>query len=292
MGRGTGLAALAAAASALALLSPVATGAGAQPPAPVHLSYGPAGEQELYCWLPPRVTGSLVVLTVHGGGWVGGSPLDGVAALNARLLAEGVPSCSAGYRPATDAPWPAQRRDLSAALALVRDRARGWGVASPAVALIGVSAGGHLVLDAARRGGPGPCAAVAYSPPTSLALLRRDALRGARQAWLARAAGVLAPTAALAASASPGRRPSRRDAPALLFASRDEWVSPAHARRYAAAYRELPRRPDVRVKVLPGRGHALEYLPVPGVWAGTTAFVRAHCGPPAEPWLARGWPAP
>jgi acetyl esterase len=281
----------------LAVLNPSA-GVAAPSASTLHASYGAAAHQDFHCWLPTRAAGPLVVVTLHGGGWVGGDALDRISQLNRRLLIADVPSCSVNYRPATEAPWPAQQQDVVLALRAVTARARLWGVGKPEIAVIGESAGGHLALDAASRGSGRRrvCAAVAYSAPTSIALAVQAAGRGTKQAWLVGAAARLAPNPGAANAATIPHDASAADAPALLFASRNEWVPAAHTRRYVAAYAGLA--PRVRAVYLTGARHGLEYaLEDASVWTRTLSFVRRQCAPRSrtagdvalEPWVVDGW---
>lgn len=244
---------------------------------PTRLSYGEGGAHDYLAYLPAGRSTDLAVLLVHGGSWVGGSA-EGTARYNQRLYAQGIASFSIDYRLATRAAWPAQRHDLAGALAAIRAKAADWHINPRRIAVIGVSAGGHLALDLADRAGPdGVCAVVSYSGPTSMQLVLDEAGDGPKQHRLAHAVRLLAPTAKDRRAATLPASPSARDAPALLFAAQDEWVDARNTTRYAEAYRGLP--VDVEAVVLPGVSrHASGYaLTVPDVWYRTVAFLHRHC---------------
>ena len=123
------------------------------------------------------------------------------------------------------------------------------------------------------------CAGVAYSPPTSMALIRSQSRKGRMQRSLYRSSRVLAPTRSQARSASLPVTPSASDAPALLFAGQKEWLSAANSTGYAAAYRRRHVHLDVRAVVLQGeRKHGGGYATRDrDVWTRTMAFLRTHC---------------
>ena len=258
--------------SAQAGTAATATGA----PTGSMLFYGNRAKQNYDAWIPPQPSTRMAVVTIHGGSWVHGSTA-GMAVFNRRLYALGIPSFSIDYRPADEAAWPAQNQDVMLALADIRRNAAQWGIDPARIALIGSSAGGHLALSVASIQGRAATCVVAYSPPTSIALVEHQAGLGYRQADLARHAAQLAPSKAKMRAATLPITPSRSDAPALLFAGQQEWVTPQHARRYAAAYRNVPL--DVRTVIRHGEGrHAGGYADVePGVWQSTLAFIDKHC---------------
>ena len=260
-----------------ALASSTAGGATRSTPTSPQLYYGGRAEQAYDAWIPPVPTTRMAVVTIHGGSWVRGSTA-GMAVFNQRLYALGIPSFSIDYRRADEAPWPAQNQDVVLALADIRSRAATWGIDPNRIALIGSSAGGHLALSVASiQGRSATCAVVAYSPPTSIALIEGQASRGYREQQLARHAAQLATTRAKAPAATLPVTPSRTDAPALLFAGSQEWVLPENSRRYVAAYRHV--HLDVRLVIRKGDGrHANAYAGVePSVWTSTMSFIDKHC---------------
>ncbi|MEO2106731.1 MAG: alpha/beta hydrolase [Actinomycetota bacterium] len=105
-----------------------------------------------------------VVLYVHGGGFVFGSPAThrGLTGELSRRL--GWPVLSLGYRLAPEHPFPAAADDVLQAWRWLLD----GGIDPAKVVLAGDSAGGHLALGlpsrAVREGLPVPAAVVALSP--------------------------------------------------------------------------------------------------------------------------------
>jgi acetyl esterase/lipase len=89
-------------------------------------------------------TGRPVVMFIHGGGWKMGSASHHTA--HARRLAEdGYVTVSIDYRLVPDGVFPRQVQDSQCALSFVRAHADEWGLDPARVAVIGYSAGGHLV---------------------------------------------------------------------------------------------------------------------------------------------------
>ena len=120
-------------------------------------------------WLTPRGALPGVVLYAHGGGFVSCSVATHrpIAAALARFTRRRV--FSVEYRLAPEAPLPAAHVDVTAAFDYVTKS-----MAQPsAVALVGDSAGGNLVLSLAVRlrdsGRTAPACVVAFSPWTDLA---------------------------------------------------------------------------------------------------------------------------
>ncbi|MFI7585898.1 alpha/beta hydrolase fold domain-containing protein [Spongisporangium articulatum] len=263
----------------LAIGSPLATSdaVGATAAIPFELTYGKHRRQNYLAYLPERRTSQLAVVVVHGGGWVAGDA-QAVSAFNQRLYDAGIASFSINYRLATDARWPAQREDLASALADIRSHARTWGFNVNTVAVMGISAGGHIALDLAS--GPRAnetCGVVSYSGPTSMDLVLEDAGQGPKQRDLAAAVRKLTPTRALRASATVPHTPGPDDAPALLFAGQYDWVDARNTSQYGAAYAGVPL--EVDAVVLPGeQRHASAYaLTVPSVWNRTMDFLTRNC---------------
>ncbi len=112
--------------------------------------YGP-DPRHTWRWTHPpgEASGGLLLVLLHGGGWVGGDQDDLAGAADA-LARHGLATCTLNYRLAPDHPFPAQADDLVLALSRID---------APDLVLVGHSAGGHLAalvtLDPrylARRG--------------------------------------------------------------------------------------------------------------------------------------------
>lgn len=107
-----------------------------------------------------------IVIVVHGGSWHGGNRKD-LPELNYYLASQGYLVAAISYRFAPEFPDPAATEDLEAAIEYLKVNAARLGGDSTRIALVGRSAGAHLVLlsayrkrDAAIRG------VVAFYPPT------------------------------------------------------------------------------------------------------------------------------
>ncbi len=86
-----------------------------------------------------------VVVFIHGGGWSGGDRA-GYASQAAKQASSGdYAAISVGYRLSGEAKWPAQIHDAKAAIRWVRGHAKELGLDADRIAVMGSSAGGHLV---------------------------------------------------------------------------------------------------------------------------------------------------
>ena len=109
---------------------------------------------------------SPVVIVVHGGSWHGGDRED-LADLNFYLASRGYAVAAISYRFAPEFPDPAQTEDLNAAITYLKNNAAPLGIDPNMFALIGRSAGGHLVLlSAYKNADPAIRGVVALYPPT------------------------------------------------------------------------------------------------------------------------------
>lgn len=116
-------------------------------------------------WItPPGADTSRVVLYLHGGGYILGSPETHLETVFRLVKCAGVRALSVDYRLAPEHVWPACREDAVAAYRWLL----GQGVAPSHIALAGDSAGGGLTLStllALRDAGlPLPGAAAFFSP--------------------------------------------------------------------------------------------------------------------------------
>jgi acetyl esterase/lipase len=89
-----------------------------------------------------------LVITIHGGSWVGGSRSD-LPELNHYLAARGYAVAALSYRLAPKNPFPAATDDVNAALDYLKSRAARFGIDSTRIVLVGRSAGGQLALQSA-----------------------------------------------------------------------------------------------------------------------------------------------
>jgi acetyl esterase/lipase len=88
------------------------------------------------------------VMVIHGGGWNGGDRAE-FAPFNRWLAGKGYAVAAISYRLAPKDPWPAQRDDIAASIAFLKERADSLGIDATKLILLGRSAGGHLAEAAA-----------------------------------------------------------------------------------------------------------------------------------------------
>lgn len=109
------------------------------------LAYGRDPLQQADVW-PAARPGAPLVVFVHGGGWKRGDKamMDGSAKL-AHWHAQGYAVASVNYRLVPEATVEQQGADLAAAIALLKQRSGVLGIDPKRIALVGHSAGAHLV---------------------------------------------------------------------------------------------------------------------------------------------------
>ena len=83
------------------------------------------------------------VIVIHGGGWDNGDRAQ-ISPFNDWLARCGYAVAAVSYRLAPEAIWPAQREDVRAAVAFVKEHAADWGVDPSRIVLLGRSAGGQI----------------------------------------------------------------------------------------------------------------------------------------------------
>jgi acetyl esterase/lipase len=106
-----------------------------------------------------------LVITLHGGSWVGGDRKD-LPELNYYLASRGYVVAALSYRFAPKYPFPAASEDVNAAIDYLKSRALNLGIDPSKIVLIGRSAGGQLALHAAYTRGDSAIRGVAalYAP--------------------------------------------------------------------------------------------------------------------------------
>lgn len=94
-----------------------------------------------------------LVAYVHGGGYIGGSPLldvteqrNGFGSALSVLLDNGFAVASLGYRLAREAGWPVQVTDLKSGLRFLAMHGHHWGIEGSSIGLAGHSAGARLAV--------------------------------------------------------------------------------------------------------------------------------------------------
>ena len=85
-----------------------------------------------------------LVVYIHGGGWMGGSKQEARPVADALTSTGDYAVASINYRLIQDAVWPAQLDDCKAAIRFLRARAGQYGIDPDRIAVMGISAGGHL----------------------------------------------------------------------------------------------------------------------------------------------------
>jgi acetyl esterase/lipase len=190
---------------------------------------------------PPRP----LVVFVHGGGWRNGDKQSGQVRV-ARFVATGkYIGATIGYRLSNDATWPAQVHDCKAAIRWLRANAEKYGIDKDRIAVMGTSAGGHLVamLGVSQRvrgleGTIGPhldqssrvtCVVDQYGPTELLTmddypgrLTHNDA--GSPESLLV--GGPIQQNKATSRNASPLTHVSRDDVPILIVHGTDDPLVP------------------------------------------------------------------
>jgi len=102
-------------------------------------------------------------ILVHGGGWVGGDKQQYITYIFQPLSDAGFAWFSINYRLAPKYTFPADAEDVEAAIRWVKDNARKYHIDPRRIALIGESAGGHLVSYVGARQSPGTSVAAVVS---------------------------------------------------------------------------------------------------------------------------------
>lgn len=110
--------------------------------------------------LPPGPGPHPVLVYVHGGGWMIGTPKYGNPTLRALDLpgqarAAGLAFARVSYRLSGEAHWPVPHQDIQAALAFLTLHAGRLSLDPARIAVLGESAGGHLAAWAGLDPGPG-----------------------------------------------------------------------------------------------------------------------------------------
>lgn len=127
-----------------------------QPAVPQEIRYEPgvtyarANGQELKLdlYFPPghkAGDASPILILIHGGGWKSGQREDYRPYAN-KIAKAGYVVASLSYRLSSIAKFPAQIRDVNAALRFLADRPTKYGIDTDRIVIMGGSAGGHLAM--------------------------------------------------------------------------------------------------------------------------------------------------
>ncbi len=124
-----------------------------------NIDYAGTGNprQTLDLYLPeaPADKPRPLLVFIHGGGWEAGSK-DDAGLVTQLATAGGYAAASVNYRLTDQAAWPAQIHDCKAAIRWLRANATEKGIDPERIAVIGISAGGHLVSMLGTTSGSGP----------------------------------------------------------------------------------------------------------------------------------------
>lgn len=235
------------------------------------------------------------ILAIHGGYW---AKRSGMGSLPERLAADhGYVVFEIDYRLNTDAPWPAQRHDVTAALAWARVSSSRYNLDADRIAALGSSAGGHLAVSTAVWPDGLPLSAVvALSPPIDPYLAWRDG-EDPDGSWadkkrkLRREAQKLAGCPPVKDETECWQRwqdmnaathaAGAGDPPMMMLHFADDLVPPTHSAEFRDAELAAGALPgQVTTVTLPGRGHGMSTLKVPGTAAAVHAFLAAHLKTP------------
>lgn len=128
--------------SALALSAPVQRARATSPEGTVIVAYGQHPVQQLDFTPSAQLNAPLVVF-LHGGGWAFGDKRM-AAQMAAHFHGQGYAFASVNYRLVPEADPHQQAEDVAAAIASLREDARGRGIDPDRVLVVGHSAGAHL----------------------------------------------------------------------------------------------------------------------------------------------------
>lgn len=135
----------------------------------------PAGESlKLDAHVPEGAGPFPAVILVHGGGWTAGhKTVNFVHALFPLLDQTGMVWFTIDYRLAPKHPYPAARIDVEAAVEWVKKHAKQYKVNPKRIALMGESAGGHLVNLVGAKNAAGVAAVVCFYGPIEMEIFAK-----------------------------------------------------------------------------------------------------------------------
>lgn len=210
-----------------------------------------------------------LVVYIHGGGWIGGHTRQSGAFADfprmlAGLAAEGFTVASVEYRLSGEAPFPAQARDVNAAIRFLVGHAAQYQIDPKRIGVFGGSAGGHLAalaalscrdtaLDPASANDACPTAAASWYGVMDFATMPRLSQPGSAEQHLLGCKEACAPEQVRAAS--PISYVSAKAPPMLIIAGENDQAVPvAQSRELEAALRA--EGADVRAIYYPGIDHS------------------------------------
>lgn len=214
------------------------------------------------------------------------------------LLEAGFAVASMNYRLSSEAIWPAQLDDVTAAYGFLHRQAGEFGIDPGRIALFGASAGGFLVSTAGvslTAAGTPPAAVVDWFGPVQFSTMDADmeasgvtrstgrndaaeapesALIGATVAENRELADGIGPLAEIA------RLPQGLTLPPflILHGGEDSFVAPAQSERLRDAIAASPANGGVEYLFLPDGGHGSGSFATDAAIDPVLAFLRAHLG--------------
>ena len=241
----------------------------------------PQRDLTLDIYLPASTTNPPLVIYIHGGAWKRGSPKN-IPVLD--LLDDGIAVAGIVYRFSSEARFPAQLDDVKAAIAWLRGNAARLGFDGSRIALLGLSAGGHLAMLAGctADGQTGPIRAiVSFYGPSDFILRARTPPANTDQpgnAIYELLGGPVLSDPDLARAASPAFQVGPDAPPLLIFhGTKDTVVLPDQSERMAAAYREAGRPVELRIK--PGARHKMDDFSALEDRNALRTFLTKHLAP-------------
>jgi acetyl esterase/lipase len=251
--------------------------------------------RQLDVWRPVEsAEGSPALILVHGGAWAGGTRAEEDA--RARLASsQGWTVFNVDY-PTTaqlgtgGSAWPAEVDAVRSAVEWVVEHAPDHGVDRDHIALVGMSAGGHLAALAAADGTSGVRALAVWSAPTDLVALAPDGAgsppgcvgsTACEKVWsMPLVADFLGCTPQQCPeryrSASPVEQVTRATPPTFIANATNEMVPMSQAQSLHDALERLG--VDVHLRVVPGSAHASAYTP--SAWNDMMPFLASRLGVP------------
>lgn len=242
------------------------------------LAYGSDPRQRLDVYLPQSPRNAPVILMVHGGAWRTGDKAMSRVVDNkaARWLTRGVIFVATNYRLLPTPPLE-QARDVARALAFAQAEAAGWGGDPAAFALMGHSAGAHLVSllnsapQIALELGARPWLGAVALDTAAMDIVAT--MQGRHYRFYDKAFGS---DPAQWQAGSPFQRLSREAPPLLAVCSSQRPDKPcAEIHRYAQQARSLGLRVEVREQAM-SHGDINDKLGLPGTYTGAVeAFLAS-----------------